>query len=211
MVDPVERRRQVRVEHPPPQRVRAPCDVEDGLDRVMATTAGPKSVGPRLEPCLPLRLQCVDHARLQHAIDDHRNPEWAALPACFRDVHPLDRTGQPRFGAALHPVGQFSLRRWERHHLPVDARGLAASIDLRHPTHAQQRVRPGTQHQLLQTTDPFQVPYLRGREDPLPQTPYVVLSGLPVNSKPVQDVVLRSVQHSDTRRRRRRCRNRCWA
>ena len=66
----------------------------------------------------------------------------------------------------------------EQHHLPVDARGLAASIDLRHPTHAQQRVRPGTQHQLLQTTDLFQVPYLRGREDPLPLPlplpPYVV-------------------------------------
>ena len=60
MVDPVERRRQVRVEYPPPGRVGALADLVDGLDRVMAATAGPEPVGPRLEPGLPLGLQRVD-------------------------------------------------------------------------------------------------------------------------------------------------------
>src|SRR5664280_497263 len=39
-------------------------------------------------------------------------------------------------------------------------------------------------------------------EDPLSQTPYVLLDGLPVDRKPVGGSVLRSVQHGDTRQRR---------
>src|SRR5450759_3341556 len=39
-------------------------------------------------------------------------------------------------------------------------------------------------------------------EDPLSQTPYVLLDGLPVDRKPVGGSVLRSVQHADTRQRR---------
>jgi hypothetical protein len=49
MIDSVERRRQIRVEHPLPLGVHTPCDVEDSLDRVMAATARPKPIGPRLE------------------------------------------------------------------------------------------------------------------------------------------------------------------
>jgi len=59
---------------------------------------------------------------------------------------------------------------------------------------------------LLQTADPFQVPFLRRREDPLPQTPYVFLGGPPVNSVPVQEFALRSVHHGDSGRHRRRLR-----
>ncbi len=84
MIDPVERRRQVRVEHPPAVWVgtaAALTHLEDRLDRVVAATAGPKAIGLRFEPCLPLRLQRVDHASLQHAIDDHRDTEWAPLSA----------------------------------------------------------------------------------------------------------------------------------
>jgi hypothetical protein len=39
MINAVERRRQVSVERPPPPGVRAPGDVEDGVDRVVAATA----------------------------------------------------------------------------------------------------------------------------------------------------------------------------
>ena len=69
---------------------------------------------------------------------------------------------------------------------PVDARRLAASVVLRHPPHADQRVRPAPQHQLLQVADPLQVPVLRRLEDPLPQPPYVVLDRAPVDRVPVQ-------------------------
>ena len=60
MVDPVERRGQVSVEHPPPLRGLALAHLIDGLDGVVAATAGPEAIGLRLEPCLPLGFQRVD-------------------------------------------------------------------------------------------------------------------------------------------------------
>ena len=50
--------------------------------------------------------------------------------------------------------------------LPVDPRGLAASVALRHLPHADQRVRPAPQHQLLQVPDLGPVTVLRRLEDP---------------------------------------------
>ena len=76
--------------------------------------------------------------------------------------------------------------------LPVDPGGLAPSVALRHLPHADQRVRPGPQHQLLQVPDLRPVPLPRRLEDPLPQPPYVLLAGTPVNGVPLQHV-LRSV------------------
>ena len=84
--------------------------------------------------------------------------------------------------SVLRPGGQRDL--------PVDPRRLAASVALRHLPHADQRVRPGPQHQLLQVPDLGQVPLLRRLEDPLPQPPYVVLVGAPVDGVPVEDLVL---------------------
>src|ERR1035437_5894653 len=46
-------------------------------------------------------------------------------------------------------------------------------------------------------------PYPRRREDPLPQTPYVLLDGPPTNGVPVQGFVLRSVHHAASGKRRR--------
>ena len=40
----------------------------------------------------------------------------------------------------LHPVGQLGLLRGAHHDLAVDARRLAASVELGHPPHAHQRV-----------------------------------------------------------------------
>ena len=59
MIDPVECRRQVGVEHPTAARVWTPGHMEDGLDGVMAATTGPKPIGLRLEACLPLGFQCI--------------------------------------------------------------------------------------------------------------------------------------------------------
>ena len=55
--DAVERPGQVCVQRPQASRASALDDLVDGLDRVMAAAAGPKPVGPRLEPRLPLGLQ----------------------------------------------------------------------------------------------------------------------------------------------------------
>ena len=197
MVDPVERRRQIRVKRPPPGRAGALAHLVDGLDRVMAATAGPEPVRPRLEPCLPLWLQRVRRQRLQRPVGDHRNAERAPFSraAPLRDIHPPDRTGHPRSGPVLHPIGQVHLGRRGHHHRPVDARRLAASIELGHPPHAHQRVGAGPEHQLLQVADPFEVPRLRRREDPLPQTPYGLLGCPPAHSVPARRTVLRSVHH----------------
>ena len=89
----------------------------------------------------------------------------------------------------------------QQHHLTVDTRRAAPSVDLRDPPHAEQRVRPGTEHQLLQVPDPFEVPCLCCREDSLPQTPYVVVDCPPVDRRPVAGDVLRSVHHGDSARR----------
>src|SRR5262249_19539739 len=70
--------------------------------------------------------------------------------------------------------------------LPVDPCGLAPSVALRHLPHADQRVGPAVQHQLLQVPDLGPVLLLRRLEDPLPQPPYVLLAGTPVNRVPRQ-------------------------
>ena len=204
VADPVERRRQVRIEHPRPARsgaVAALASLEDGLDRVVAAAAGPEAIRPRLKPRFPLRFQCIGRHGLQGPVGDHWDTERAP-PACaapLGDIHPPDRPGYPRFGPVLHPLSQVSPGLRGQRHLPVDARGHAASIDLGHPPHADQRVRPGPEHQLLQIADPLEVPRLRRREDPLPQTPYVLPGGTPVHLMPPTRLVLRSVHHGSRR------------
>ena len=99
MVDAVERRRQIRVEHPPALRVLALQRQVDGRDRVLTATAGPKPIGLRLEPCLPLGLQRVERPCLQHPVDDHGNTERALLPVPrFGMYTRLTGTSMPRLG-----------------------------------------------------------------------------------------------------------------
>ena len=71
VTDAVKRPGQVRVEHPQTPRALALGDLKDRCDRVMATAAGPKPVGPRLEPRFPLGFQRVQDACLMHAVQDH--------------------------------------------------------------------------------------------------------------------------------------------
>ena len=91
MVEPVECRRQVGVEHPQTFRVGAAGRRVDGHDRVVAATARPKPVGLRFEPGLPLGFQRVDRQGLQGPVGDHGNPERAAAPVALGHIHPLDR------------------------------------------------------------------------------------------------------------------------
>ncbi len=72
--DAVKRLCQVGVQHPPPFRALALNGLVDHLDRVVAAAPGPKPIGPRLEPRLPLGLQRVPHPRLMHAVENHGNP-----------------------------------------------------------------------------------------------------------------------------------------
>ena len=196
MVDSVECRFQVGVEHPQAFGVLAARRRVDGHDRVMAATAGPEAVDLRLEPCLPLGLQRVQRQSLKASVGDHGNSERALFSIRLGDIHPLDGPGFPRGRAVLHPVGQLGLLLGQQDDLPVDPRRLAASVDLRDPPHTRECVGAGAEHQLLQIPDLGQVSCLRCREDALPQPPYVVLDLPPVDRRPVGDLVLRSVRHA---------------
>ena len=72
--DAIERPGQIRVQNPRPFWASALDDLEHGLDRVMATTARPEPVRPRLEPRLPLGLQPFDDPCLMAPVGDHGNP-----------------------------------------------------------------------------------------------------------------------------------------
>jgi len=204
VAEPVKRRFQVGIEHPQPLGVPAECRDVDGHDRVMAATAGPESVGLRLEPGFPFRLQRAQRQRLQGPVGDHRDAEPATAPVALGHIHPPHRAGPPRGRAVLQPGGHRGLLPAVGHDAPVDPGRAAASVDLRHPPHADQRAAAGPEHQLLQVADLLQVPGLRCREDPPPQPPYVVLGPAPVHLVPVQNTALWSVHRGSSRRCRAR-------
>ena len=126
----------------------------------------------------------------------YRDAEGTQFPVRLRDEHPSHRPGLPQW--PLDGGHQALLIRRRQDDPPVDARGGTASIALRHLPHADQRVRPAPEHQLLQAADPLVVPGLRCREDPLPQPPYLLLPRPPVGLIPlnrhVTGAVLRSVR-----------------
>ena len=134
---------EVRVQHPQPLRGLAARGGVDGHDRVVAAPARPEPVGLRLEPGLPLGLQRVHRQGLKRPVGDHGNPEAATPPVALGHIHPPDRQGPPRGRAVLEPGGHVGLLPARQHDAPVDPGRLAASVDLRDPPHAHQRVAAG--------------------------------------------------------------------
>jgi hypothetical protein len=104
----------------------------------------------------------------------------------------------------VDPVRQLQPGTGRQRDLPVDACGLAASVVLRHLPHAQQRVRPAPQRQLLEAAHLGVVPCLRRLEDSLPQPSYVLLMDPPVNGVPVEGGVPWSVHSNGPSGRYRR-------
>ena len=153
VVDSVERRGQVRVQNPQPFRVLAAHRVEQGLDRVLTASTRPKPIRFGFEPGLPFGFQRVTHPRLMAPVDDHGNAEWALFPVGLRYVHPLDRQGLPGGDGAVHAHRHLHPAGGSQRDLPVHPGGRAASVALGHLAHADQRVRPGPQHHLLQGPD----------------------------------------------------------
>jgi hypothetical protein len=184
---------EISIEDPLPSRVTALDDLVDGLDRVMTSPARPEPVTSGLEPGLPFRLQRVTHHSLPGAITDHGDAEGTQFPVRLRDEHPSHRPGPLQ--RPLDLSDQAFLVRRRQGDPPVNAGGETASIALCHLPHADQRVRPAPEHQLLQAADPLVVPGLRCREDPLPQPPYPVLGRPPVHGVPTQIRALRSVRY----------------
>ena len=202
MVDPIERRGQVRVQNPQPFRVLAAHRVEQGLDRVLTASTRPKPIRFGFEPGLPFGFQRVTHPRLMAPVGNHGNAEWALFSIGLRYVHSLDRQGLPGGDGAVHAHRHLHPAGGGQRDLPIHPGGHAASIALGHLTHADQRVRPGPQHHLLQGPDLRPVPLLRRLEDPSPQPPYSALVSAPVDGVPVPGLVLGSVHVPGTRRHR---------
>jgi len=202
VVDSVERRGQVRVQHPQPLRVLAAHRVEQGLDRVLAAPTRPKPIRFGFEPGLPFGFQCVTHPRLVAPVHDHGNAEWALLSVGLWYVHPLDRQGLPGGDGVVHAHRHLHPAGGSQRDLLVHPGGRAASIALRHLAHADQRVRPGSQRHLLQRPDLGPVLLLRRLEDPSPQPPYSAFVGAPVDGVPVGGLVLGSVHVQGARRHR---------
>ena len=144
------------------------CSQPLGFQRVAGPV--PDGTGPRSREC---RAGGVFHWPLAHTPAGPVRVARRRLCWCTQHRH-------------LRP----GLRR--QRDLPVDPGGPAPSVALRHLAHADQRVRPGPQHHLLQRPDRGPVLLPRRLEDPPPQPPYVALMEPPVNGVPVQHV-LRSV------------------
>src|SRR6266516_6129372 len=139
-----------------------------------------------LEPVLPLRFQRVTDPALVTAIRNHRNTERPQLRAVtrLRDIHPPDRAGPPGPDGAVHPHRHVHPGRGGQRDLPVDPRRLAASVALRRPPHADQRVAPAPQHEFLQVPGPWPVTVPHRLEDPAAQSPYLLLMVTPVHTLP---------------------------
>ena len=202
MVDSVERRGQVRVQNPQPLRVLAAQRVEQRLDRVLTASTRPKPIRFGFEPGLPFGFQCVTHPRLMAPVHNHGNAEWAPFPVGLRYVHPLDRQGLPGGDGLVHAHRHLHPAGGSQRDLPVHPGGHAASIALGHLAHADQRVRPGPLHHLLQRPELGPVLLLRRLEDPSPQPPYMAFVGAPVDGVPVGGLVLGSVHVPGDRRHR---------
>ncbi len=185
MADLVERARQVGVEYPRPRGIPAQGD-KQGLDRVMAAAARPEPIGSGLKPGLPLGLQRISHPCLMAPVNQHRNSERPhfCLVTGFRYVHPPDRGRLMRADAGVHAHRHLSPRLAGQRDLPVDSRGPAARVALRHLPHADQRAAPAPQHQFLQAPGPGPVAIPHRLENPAAQPPYLLLVVTPVHVLP---------------------------
>ena len=185
MVDPVERACQVRVEDPYPLGPAAQGG-EQVLDRVVTAATRPKPIRSGLEPSLPFRLQCLTNSCLMAPVHDHRDAERARLGLVtgLRYVHPPDRRRSPRASRGVHLHRHLRPSLAGQRDQPVNSRGPAALVALRHLPNADQRVRPASQCELLQVPDLGQVPVPNRLEDPAPQPPYPLLAASPVHPFP---------------------------
>ena len=120
-------------------------------------------------------------------VPHHGNPEGRVCRSLFGMYTRLTGQGLPRPARSVQPDRQLRPVRGGQRDLarrsPPSCGQRCARVD---PPHADQRVRPAPQHQLLQVADPFRSPVLRRREDPLPQPPYVVLDRRQSIGVPVQ-------------------------
>src|SRR6266851_864471 len=173
----------VKNPHPPGFPVQG---VVQGFYRVVTAAARPEPVGPGLEPGLPLGLQRITYPCLMAPIRKNRNSERAhfCLITSLRYIHPPDRGRLMRADRGVHLHRHLRPRLAGQRDQPVDSRSPAARVALRHLPHANQRVAPAPQHQLLHVPGQWPVTLLHRLEDPAAQPPYLLLMVPPVHNIP---------------------------
>jgi len=152
----------------------------------MAAAARPEPIRSGFEPGLPLGFQRVFDPGLVAPVSYRGNSERAhfCLVTGFRYVHPPDGRRHMRTGAGVHAHRHLGPGLAGHRDLPVDSRCPAARAALRHLPHANQRVAPAPQRELLQVPGRRPVTLLRRLEDPAAQPPYLLLVVPPVHTLP---------------------------
>jgi DNA invertase Pin-like site-specific DNA recombinase len=185
VADLVERRCQVGVKNPHPFGFTVQ-GIEQGFYRVVTAAARPEPIRSGLKPSLPFGFQRIAHPCLMTPIRNNRNSERAhfSLITGFRYIHPPDRGRLMRADAGVHAHRHLGSRLAGQRDQPVGPRGPAARVALRHLPHADQRIGPAPQHELLHVPGRRPVTLLHRLEDPAAQPPYLLLLVPPVHTLP---------------------------
>lgn len=162
------------------------------FDRVGVAASRPEPVGAGFEPGFPLGFQRVSDPCLMTAIQHHGR---ALFSIGLRNVHAPNRLWLPRLTRSMHPHRHFRADLARQSNLPFEPGGSTPCITLSHLSHTHQRVRRGTQHQLLQGPDSRPVLGPCRLENPAPQPYYVLFMSAPIDNVPVHIDVRRSVHH----------------
>ena len=137
VADLVECACQISIKNPHPLGFPAQ-GAEQRLYRVVTAATRPEPVRTGLEPGLPLGLQRITYPCLMTPIRDNRNSERPhfCLITGFRYIHTPDRGRPVRADAGVHLHRHLGPGLAGQRDLPVDSRGPAARVTLRHLPHA---------------------------------------------------------------------------
>ncbi|PRX42831.1 hypothetical protein B0I32_1662 [Nonomuraea fuscirosea] len=104
MVNPVEARLDVRIQHPP---IASGAEMVDLSDRILSTPVGPEPIGDRLEVGLEDRFQHKFQPGLHDPVGHRRNPEGGPFL-----THPVweSYVPAPAKAGTNHPAGKFAGR-----------------------------------------------------------------------------------------------------
>ena len=128
-----------------------------GLNRLHRAAPWSKSIGVRLEACLPCRVQGRCNDCLHHPVFSGRYAQRSLLAIVLRDIHPSDWSRLvPLQAQALlkHPPAGF----WGVVHHSVNACRVCALVCLRHSPEGQELVGRGSHQQFSEGFSPASMP-----------------------------------------------------